>query len=143
MIFSSNFQMGGMMNIRLIVLATMLLILSSVAFAEQAQITAAYVDGEAQAKQDVSSALWMGVGCVTGGFSWLYPEVFPSNAVPQVKLIGKAPEYVAGYTDGYSRERKHIIQKNSCIGGSVYWGCCVVYYVAAIASASNEASNND
>ena len=128
------------MNIRLLVLVTMLLILASVAFAQD--VTAAYADGESQAKQDVSSALWMGVGCVTGGFSWLYPEIFPSNSVPQVKLIGKTPEYVAGYSDGYNHKRKSIIQKNSCIGGGVYWGCCIVYYVAAIASASSDASTD-
>lgn len=123
-------------------LAFLLIVSLTAAFAQAGMSTedyaAAYETGKLDATTDVSAPMWIGVGCVTGGFSWLYPEIFPSNAVPQAKVIGKSASYVGGYTDGYAKTRKQIIQKNSCIGGGVYWGCCIVYYVAAVAAAASE-----
>ena len=92
-----------------------------------------YADGERDAAADVSGGMWIAVGCLTGGFSYIYPDLF-NPAIPQGKLVGKSPGYVAGYTDGYNAKRKEIIHKNSCIGGVVGWGCCVIYYVAVVAA---------
>ncbi len=98
---------------------------------------AGYADGMQDAAASVDGVTWILTGCVTGGFSYLYPSLF-NPAVPQSRLVGKSPEYVANYTDGYNFKRKKIIQKNSLIGGGIYWGSCVIYVVvASLATASS------
>lgn len=90
-----------------------------------------FQDGVGHAERDVSSGMWIAVGCITGGFSWLYPEIF-TPAVPESPMIGKSPEYAAGFRDGYNEKRKSIIQRNSCIGGGIYWGGFVLYIIFVV-----------
>jgi hypothetical protein len=99
----------------------------------QDDITKGKMDGEQDAKEDVSSILWIGVGCCTGGFSWLYPEIFDLS-VPQTKIVGKSADYMQAYIASYRAEKKSKIQTNSCIGGGIYWGVSVVYVVLVAAS---------
>jgi hypothetical protein len=99
----------------------------------QDDITKGKMDGEQDAKEDVSSILWIGVGCCTGGFSWLYPEIFDLS-VPQTKIVGKSADYMQAYIASYRAEKKSKIQTNSCIGGGIYWGVSVVYVVLFAAS---------
>ena len=95
-----------------------------------------FIEGEKDATADVTGGMWIAVGCLTGGISYIYPSLF-NPAVPQGKLVGKSPEFVAGYTDGYNSKRKSIMQKNSCYGGIVYWvGCGAFYLIMAASSAA-------
>lgn len=87
-----------------------------------------YQDGVRRAENDVSSGMWIAVGCLTGGFSWLYPEIF-TPAVPESPMIGRSSEYAAGFRDGYNEKRKQIVQRNSCIGGGISLGLCAAYYI--------------
>lgn len=90
-----------------------------------------FQEGESMAKEDVSAAGWIAIGCLTGGLSWLYPEVL-DPAVPQSPLIGKSEAYAAGFIDGYNGKRKSIIQRNSCIGGGIAVGTCAAYYIVSL-----------
>jgi hypothetical protein len=103
----------------------------------QDEITKGAADGERDAKEDVSGVLWIGVGCCTGGFSWLYPEIFDMS-VPQTKIVGKSADYVQSYMASYRAEKKSKIQTNSCIGGGIYWGSFAVLYIIAIAASTNK-----
>ena len=122
-----------------LVISLIFLLISTPIFAQLAQNdrTQGLADGERDAQSQVSKTTWILVGCLTGGFSYLYPDVFAYN-VPQSRLVGKSPEYIAAYTDSYLQTRKSIIHSGSCIGGAVYWGACVIYYVVAIAAISSE-----
>ena len=92
-----------------------------------------WADGERDAQAQTGKPAWVVIGCFTGGVSYMYPDVFPYN-VPQSRLVGKSPEYIAAYTDGFLQKRKEIIHSGSCIGGAIYWGCCVLYFVVLIAA---------
>jgi hypothetical protein len=108
-------------------------LLPAYSFAQNEQLKeqrAGYAKGRADATRVITGDTWIIIGFFTGGASWLFPEVFSWNP-PQSGMVGKSPAYVAGYTDGYLQTRKNIIQKNSCTGGLVYYGACLLFYVVA------------
>lgn len=115
--------------------ALFLFIISTQLFAQSTDKEQGLKDGAADAATDVSGVLWIGIGCCTGGFSYLYPEIW-DLAVPQTKVIGKSPEYVEAYNASYRAEKKSTIQTNSCIGGGIYWGASIIYIVLVAAAAS-------
>lgn len=97
-------------------------------------------DGERDARSQVNKTTWIIAGCLTGGFSYLYPDLFAYN-VPQSRLVGKSPEYIAAFTDSYLDTRKSIIHSGSCIGGVIYWGACIIYVVVVAAAASTSTTS--
>ena len=124
------------MNKRMLILTILLLGLASVAVAQNVgsqgnEYLSAYRLGESQGQSDVSAPLWIGIGCLTGGVSAIYPLLASPN-VPQVALIGQSEEFVAGYSDGYTKGHKSAIQKNSCIGGGVSWACSATSFILSI-----------
>lgn len=88
------------------------------------------IDGEKDGRESTSSGGWMAVGFFSGGLSWFYPEIWELSFVPKSPVLGKSPEYAAAYSDAYLQARKKVIQKNSLIGGCIYWGACVGTYAA-------------
>ncbi len=121
------------MDKRVFILIILLLGLVSVGVAQAVgsqgnEYLPAYSLGENHGRNDVSVPLWIGIGCVTGGASALYPLLASPN-VPQAILIGQSEEFVAGYSDGYIKGHKQAIQNSSCIGGVVGWGCLSSLYL--------------
>ncbi len=121
------------MDKRFLILTLLLLGLVSVTVAQVVgshgnEYMSAFSIGENDGRNDVSAPLWMGIGCLTGGVSAIYPLVASPN-VPQAQLIGKPEDFVAGYSDGYTQGHKKAIQKNSCIGGGVGWACWATSYL--------------
>ena len=121
------------MDKRMFILILLLLGLVSVAVAQIVgsqgnEYLSAYRLGESQGQSDVSAPLWIGIGCLTGGVSAIYPLLASPNA-PQAALIGQSEEFVASYSDGYTKGHKSAIQNNSCIGGVVSWAFLSSFFI--------------
>ena len=84
--------------------------------------------GERDGKSSTSTAAWVAIGCITGGVSWIYPELM-QPVPPTSGTVGKSPEYVAAYNDAYIKARKSTIQKGSCYGGLAFVVACGLYYL--------------
>ena len=121
----------------LIIILVLVFLFPTFVIAQEQDKLQGYADGERDATYETSGTTWLLVGCLTGGFSWIYPEI-ATPSVPQSRLVGKSEAYIAAYTDSYTAKRKSIIQKNSCIGGIIYWGCFAVSYVIIISVGVSE-----
>ncbi len=84
--------------------------------------------GEQAANDRVSGIAWVGIGCLTGGLSYIYPLIWAPQA-PQSALIGQDDAYAAAFADAYEERAKRKMQRNSCVGGAIYWLGCVGYWV--------------
>ncbi len=92
-------------------------------------------DGERAANDRISGIAWVGIGCLTGGFSYIYPMIWTPQA-PQSALIGQTDAYAAAYADAYEERAKRKMQRNSCVGGAIYWLGCVGWIVVGAVAGS-------
>ena len=90
-----------------ILLALVLLALPTLAEISSSQVEDARIEAEAQATKDTSKFLWFAVGCV-GGLVGIAVATLIEAKPPQAILLGKSPDYVASYTDAYTRKCKSI-----------------------------------
>jgi len=90
-----------------ILMALMLLALPTLAEISSSQVEDARIEAEAQATKDTSKVLWFVVGCV-GGIIGIAVATLIEAKAPQAVLLGKSPDYVASYTDAYTRKCKSI-----------------------------------
>jgi len=79
------------------------------------QVQEAVIEAEAQADRDTSKLLWFAVGCIGSLIGIAIASLIDSRP-PQAALLGKSPEYVASYTDAYSRRCKSIRTKYGLYG---------------------------
>jgi hypothetical protein len=79
------------------------------------QVQGAVIEAEAQADRDTSKMLWFAVGCL-GNIVGIAIASFIEAKAPQTALLGKSPEYVASYSDAYSRRCKSIRTKYGLYG---------------------------
>ncbi len=99
------------------------------------------IDGERAAKSTGAGFGWFLLGCV-GGVLWAYilePDVPGAEA-----LMGKSPEYVMGYDEGYKKGAKSARVKMAfygCIASGVAY--CALYFVVIAAAASESDNNNE
>ncbi len=80
------------------------------------------------ARKNVNSCLWFGAGFLLGGLGVLVAYIYEPST-PAYRLLDKSPEYVAYYTECYTKTAKKIQTKNAwlgCITWSVLYGCCVL-----------------
>lgn len=105
-----------------------------VTFAQQNLQMEAIVAAERDAQNDVNKGLWFLGGCV-GGLIGVIFAYGVEPAPPATRLLGKSPEYVAFYTDAYTKKAKQL-QANSAWGGCVVNGIATVIYVAAVIAAA-------
>jgi hypothetical protein len=91
-------------------------------------------DGELEAK---GNGMWFLAGCCLGGVGIIIAYVVEPS-VPTDHLIGKSPEYIQGYTEGYINKAKSKNGMNAiygCVTTTVVYG---VLYFAVIASAISD-----
>ncbi|MGB9743074.1 MAG: hypothetical protein ACPL0F_07990, partial [bacterium] len=89
------------------------------------------IDGEKDAEGQI---LWFGAGCLLGVVGILIAYLVPPS-VPGDRLIGKSPEYVQGYTEGYqkkSREKNALWATSGCLTLTAFY---LVYFLLIAASA--------
>lgn len=90
------------------------------------------MDGEREAK---GNNMWFLAGCLLGGVGIIIAYVMEPD-VPTQQLVGKSPEYVQGYTEGYKKKAQ---TKNAM---SALYGCLalgvayIILYAAVLAEAS-------
>jgi hypothetical protein len=90
-----------------VLFAFILLALPALAEISSAQVEDARIEAEAQAARDTNKILWFAVGCFGGPVGIAIAYLIESKA-PQAVLLGKSPDYVASYTDAYTRKSKSI-----------------------------------
>ena len=110
-----------------VLMALVMLNLSVVALAQEAEMAEARAAAEADAQADVNGTLWFFVGCI-GGWLGVAGAYLIKPSPPASRLIGKSPEYIAFYTDAYQAKAKSIQT------GKAWTGCLVsaVAYVAYV-----------
>lgn len=91
-----------------------------------------YLTGKADGARDGASAaspLWIvaGIGCGVFGVGAAY--LMPPSP-PAERLIGKSPEYVAGYTESYRNSARNRQTLYACAG----WLSWVLIYLAILSS---------
>jgi hypothetical protein len=90
------------------------------------------LDGERDARTDVSGTLWFIAGCCMSGTGVFFAYLYAPNP-PATRLLGKSPEYVAAYTDAYRAAAKGTQTSNAWSGcvvfGLSYSALVVVYYL--------------
>jgi len=110
---------------------------SESAVAGQSSIDQGRLDGARDAKTDVSGTLWFMAGCCLSGTGVLFAYVYTPNP-PATRLLGKSPEYVAGYTDAYRTAARGTQTSNAWSGcivfGLSYAALLVVYFLLLAAS---------
>jgi len=118
-----------------ILLALVLLALPMLAEISSSQAEDARIEAEAQAATDTSKILWFAVGCLGGPVGIAIAYLIESKA-PQAVLLGKSPDYVASYTDAYTRKSKSIrttFGLYGCGASVVLWG---LFYLLAFGTAA-------
>lgn len=93
------------------------------------------IDGQRDGKSS-SEILWTLVGCLLGPVGVLVGYLV-TPTVPGERLIGKSPEYVQGYTEGYQkkgREQNALWAGMGCLVSTI--GTCL-YYLIVLAEASS------
>ena len=96
----------------------------------------ACADAEAQAQQDVNGTTWLAIGCLLGVTGWIIAMVVKSNP-PASALVGKSPEYVAQYSDCYTKKAKEIKTKNALYGCLISTGAAILIDVLVIGAAAS------
>jgi hypothetical protein len=103
----------------LILLSLSLLLGPAMAFAETGPITD-FSQGKIDGKRDAKgSSWWFLVGCLTPSLLSLALPIavfFDNPRVPADGLVGKSPEYILGYSDGY-KMRARIKDAGYAFGG--------------------------
>ncbi len=89
----------------------------------------ACAQAEADAKADVNKTMWIGIGCVAPVLGIVIANVVEPTP-PSSRLLGKSKEYIATYTDCYSKKVKSIRTSGTitgCVLGTIGWvACCVL-----------------
>ena len=80
------------------------------------------------AKVDTNKTLWFIAGFLGGIIGVILAYAIPPN-VPQLRLVGKSPEYVAAYTDAY---RSAGIKEQASAAWLGCGTCAVLYIVYAV-----------
>ena len=117
------------------ILIAILLLNPAVIMAQDACIAA-----NQQAARDVDKTTWTILGCLSPVIAYLV-AVSVKPAPPATALLGKSPEYVAMYTDCYSREaqgRKVSGVKTGCYINVAFIAAYVVLVIAAVESTTND-----
>ncbi len=93
----------------------------------------ACMQAQSAAKQDANGILWFTLGLLIGGVATPLAGIIATivgynlTATPPASaLLGKSPEYVAAYTDCYSREVKKLRGNNTLYGCLTATGAYVV-----------------
>jgi hypothetical protein len=105
------------------------------------------VDGEKDAKGE---GWWYWVGCAGGllsssvvGLGLAFLPLIIKPTVPSDKLMGKTPEYVQGYTEGWQAKAQKINLKYALFGcgtGGLLTIVGIVIYVVAVMSVATSTS---
>lgn len=82
-------------------------------------------DAERDVENDINRPMWFALGCLFPGVGLLTPY-FYSHPIPQSRLLGKSPEYVAYYTDTYKRKSVSSRFGSACLGTGVGAGVYVI-----------------
>ena len=103
------------------------------------QATNDYLQGKQDGERDAQgNGNWFFAGCL--GLVGVLIAYVVEPSVPTEQLMGKSPEYVRGYEEGYKRKTK---SKNAtkAVYGCLTLGCVeVVLYSVFIASANTSAN---
>ncbi len=95
-----------------------------------------YVKGRIAGERDAQgNSMWILAGCLLGVIGVLLAYLIEPE-VPSAALVGKSPEYVQGYIDGYKAKAR---QKNA-IYALYGLGIAVVVYVIIVAVAGASSS---
>ena len=112
-----------------------LMVIAVPILAQQSDLVAGRMAGEQSARAATNGNLWLAAGCLAGIVGVVIAYVVEQNP-PATALLGKSPEYVAAYTDGYRMTAARIQT------GKAWTGCIVgtVIYVglAVLAAAAEE-----
>ena len=95
--------------------------------AQQNDLVEGRIAGENAARAQTNTQLWFFAGFCLGGIIPFAVAYLHEPYPPSTELLGKSPEYVAGYTEAYTKVAKSM-QLKSTLTGAV--GCIVS--VAAI-----------
>ena len=99
----------------------------------------AYTQGKMDAEAEVNSTLWLALGCLLGIWGVLIAYVYEPSP-PAMRIVGKDPEWVALYTEGYKKGAKNKQVKNAVIGCVIGTAASMVvyclYYYMIIAAAT-------
>lgn len=91
------------------------------------QTTSEFARGKAEGQQAAKgNPLWIlaGAGCGIFGVGAAY---FTKPSPPAQALVGKSPEYVLGYTEGYQNKARTTNAGYACAG----WAAFIAIYAAA------------
>lgn len=91
-------------------------------------------DGERDAK---GNAVWFLSGCLLGGVGIIIAYVVEPS-VPTEHLVGKSPEYVRGYSEGYKKKAQHKNAMNAVYGCVALGVGYVILYAAVMSEAGVE-----
>ena len=110
-----------------------LLIFAMPLLAQRGDMMAGRVAGEQAARASVNGTAWLAIGCFAGLVGIIIAAVVESSP-PSTMLLGKSPEYVAGFTDAYKATAKSVRMNKAitgCIAGAVVNALLYVLLVAA------------
>ena len=115
----------------------MAILMLTVPVLAQEAATNAVIEAQRQAELDVNKTLWWAAGCFGGWVGVLVAYVVEPSP-PVATLIGKPPEYVAIYTQEYTRHAKSLQTKyafNGCLVAAGVEAVLYILYVALLTSA--------
>ena len=122
---------------KIIVLFMVILLIATPLLAQQEM--SEYFQGKQNGEEDAKgSNIWLLSGCIIGYWAILFAYLIEPD-VPTGKLIGKSPEYVQGYTDGYKQKAKKKNVMNAIYGCVVGYtvGCILYIFLIALSSSSD------
>lgn len=112
-----------------------LLILPTLSFAQQNNdVELGRSAGEADALSQ-STATWFLLGCLLGVVGWLIAYVVEPSP-NSINLLGKTPEFVAGYTAGYKEKLKSRNTSSAMTGCLVGTVASVLFYALTYSESS-------
>ena len=103
--------------------------------AQQSDLVAGRMAGEQSARASTNGNLWLAAGCLAGIIGVVIAYVIEPNP-PATALLGKSPEYVAAYTDGYKMAAKRIQTSKAWTGCLI--GAVISIGAAVLAAAAEE-----
>ena len=114
-----------------IAIVTAFMILAAPLVAQQNDLAAGRMAGSQAAKADTNGTAWLTIGCVcaclgVGAAYILDPEP------PITALLGKSPEYVAAYTDGYKQATKGTRTGRAqigCVVGTLLYATALYFWL--------------
>jgi len=115
-------------------IAMSLIVFATPILAQQGEIMKGRMDGEQAARSNVNGTLWLAVGCVGCVVGLAMAYIYEPNPSATL-LLGKSPEYVAAYTDGYKSAAKSVQTNRAWIGCVVNGLAWIAYFVLVTAAA--------